>query len=304
VWENAFFGYLESIAQAKPRTAFQDEYNAQDGKLDVGQNHRIDAPSVEKWIIEHPPAGVDLAEPTIPLVNWKDRPDFELHVYTKTSEPDPDTGYNFGVQRESRNIVARGGTAPDDEENPYGGRRSPLVLRVRAPLLAEPSPRRVRRLHGRRLRTHREHVLRMAGRRVELDDELHRSELGLRPVRPRHSARHRAAGYAKIANIVAADLAGRSAAAWKLAEANAALNTAQAAFATHNYTAALQFARQAYEAVAAGAGFAGVPDQVVEPSTWTVIVPVKRGNGAGRATKAGYANGLDTTANVKRMFVK
>ena len=61
-WENAFFGYLSSIAQAKPRTLFQDEYNAQNGKLDVGQNYWIDAPSAEKWVIQNPPAGVDLTE--------------------------------------------------------------------------------------------------------------------------------------------------------------------------------------------------------------------------------------------------
>jgi hypothetical protein len=119
-----------------------------------------------------------------------------------------------------------------------------------------------------------------------------------------NTARHRAAGYAKIASIVAADVVGRPAAAGKLAEANTALNTAQAAFATHNYTTALQFARQAYEAVAAGAGLAGVPVQVLEPSTWTAIGPVKPGNGPGRAKKADYANDLDTTANVKRMFAK
>jgi len=49
-WENSFFGYLSSIATPKPRTAFQDDYNAQNGKLDVGQNNWIDGPSVEKWI--------------------------------------------------------------------------------------------------------------------------------------------------------------------------------------------------------------------------------------------------------------
>jgi hypothetical protein len=120
-WEDSFFGYLSSIAQAKPRTIYQDAYNAQNGTLDVGQNHWIDAPSVEKWIIEHPPAGVDLTKPTILFVNWKDRTDFEFHVFTKTNEPDPDTGYNFGVNRESRKFVAWGGTPPNDEENSYAG---------------------------------------------------------------------------------------------------------------------------------------------------------------------------------------
>jgi hypothetical protein len=103
-----------------------------------------------------------------------------------------------------------------------------------------------------------------------------------------NSARHHAAGYAKIANIVADDLVGIPAAAGKLAEANTALNTAQAAFATHNYATALQFARQAYHSVVAGAGLAGVDVEIVEPSTWTIVGPVKPDNGPGKAKKADY----------------
>ena len=61
-WEDQFFGYLTSIAQAKPRTLFQEQYNTQNGKADVGQNHWIDAPTVEKWIIEHPPVDLDQAD--------------------------------------------------------------------------------------------------------------------------------------------------------------------------------------------------------------------------------------------------
>jgi hypothetical protein len=54
------------------------------------------------------------------FVNWYGRKDFKFHVYTKTNEPDPDTHYNFGVQRQSRKIIAWGGTTPDDEENGLG----------------------------------------------------------------------------------------------------------------------------------------------------------------------------------------
>ena len=36
--------------------------------------------------------------------------DFKRHVYTNTDDPDPDTGYNFGKIRESRKIIAWGGT--------------------------------------------------------------------------------------------------------------------------------------------------------------------------------------------------
>jgi hypothetical protein len=39
----------------------------------------------------------------------------------QTNEPDPDTNNNFGIVRESRKIVAWGGTVPEDEENPYAG---------------------------------------------------------------------------------------------------------------------------------------------------------------------------------------
>ena len=46
-----------------------------------------------------------------------------------------------------------------------------------------------------------------------------------------------------------------------------------------------------------------MPVDVVEPSTWTVIGPVKPGNGPGaRAKKLDYAKDLNDKANVKRMF--
>jgi hypothetical protein len=548
-WEDAFFGYLSSIAQAKPRTIFQDDYNAQNGKLDVGQNHWIDAPSVEKWIIENPPAGVDLTKPTILLVNWKDRPDFEFHVYTKTNEPDPDTGYNFGQIRDSRKIVAWGGTAPNDEENPYAGAPKRLwfydlsagpetwggsydvtnadtdgdgVADYRIPNIWEYSGTPLAYDHpgfgAAPLTTDLNKVIRYVGldllfttsplyppyftanklpsqvsfdvntvegwnqvdgseqfitpdlflaeekelpsgfestltadyQDVKFDGDWNRCykqfvsdktcyndldpgyasfggfvnmfllgarhpelldgspgyeaglinwSIGTPPKSPGllgfaddnwlngtqsgvfsfvypdavaagygltttmiheyghhsslshphdgydptsgvdfgpggdtyfawlgdesnsmmsyidlnwdfsqfdrdNSARQHAAGYAKIANIVAADLVGEPAAAGKLAEADTALSTAQAAFATHNYTTALQYARQAYEAVAAGAALASVPVNVVEPSTWTIVGPVKSGNGPGKAKKAAYARDLDERANVKRMFGK
>ena len=54
-----------------------------------------------------------------------------FHTYAKTGEPDPDTGYDFGANRDTRKIVAWGGTTPDDEETGLGApRRQPrLVLR-------------------------------------------------------------------------------------------------------------------------------------------------------------------------------
>lgn len=115
-WENTFFTALEGFASPADRTLFQDIYNDQDGTRDVGQNHFIDAPTVEKWLIDHAPSGVDTRENTIFFINWWGRSDFIDHVYTKFGEPDPDTLYDFGVNRESRKIIAWGGTTRDDEE--------------------------------------------------------------------------------------------------------------------------------------------------------------------------------------------
>jgi hypothetical protein len=119
-WENSFFTALRGLATPAPRTLFQDDYNAQAGTRDVGQNHFIDAPSVEKWLIANAPAGVDTRQNTVFLINWWGRPDFVDHVYTKIGEPDPDTGYDFGIQRASRKIIAWGGTPQNDEETGLG----------------------------------------------------------------------------------------------------------------------------------------------------------------------------------------
>jgi hypothetical protein len=75
---------------------------------------------VERWLAFNSPRGVDTSEPTIFFVNWYGRDDFVHHVYTKTGEPDPDTGYDFGALRDSRKLIAWGGTPPDDEETGYG----------------------------------------------------------------------------------------------------------------------------------------------------------------------------------------
>jgi hypothetical protein len=121
-WENGFFAALRRMARPAPRTAYQDFYNEQPGTRDVGRNHFIDAPSVEKWLIDHAPPGVDTRENTIFFINWWGRADFVDHVYTKFGEPDPDTGYDFCRNREDRKIIAWGGTPPDDEETGLGRR--------------------------------------------------------------------------------------------------------------------------------------------------------------------------------------
>ncbi len=135
-FEDSFFKYLSSIAVEKPLTLFQQQYNCQNNELnDAGEcvnpasnigkviekNHWIDAPKVEKWLSYNADRiGVNTKEYTVFLINWFDRPDFKFHVYTKTDEPDPDTGYNFGEVRSSRKMVAWGGTTPDDKQSGLG----------------------------------------------------------------------------------------------------------------------------------------------------------------------------------------
>ena len=122
-FEDAFFVYLSSIAELKQTTVYQDWYNEEDARsLDVTGNNWIDAPSVEQWLADNTSSmlGVDTSNYTVFFINWWGRSDFKFHVYTKTDEPDPDTGYNFGELRDSRKVIAWGGTTPDDEESGLG----------------------------------------------------------------------------------------------------------------------------------------------------------------------------------------
>jgi hypothetical protein len=128
-FENSLFAALTGLAKPQstvdglPRTLYQEEYNNQQNNiLDVGTNYFIDAPTVEKWLIDHAPAGVDTREDTVFFINWWERPDFKFHTYTKFNEPDPDTGYDFGRNRQSRKIIAWGGTTAADEETGLGSR--------------------------------------------------------------------------------------------------------------------------------------------------------------------------------------
>jgi hypothetical protein len=125
-YEDSFFTALAGMGTPAPLVQAQKKYNKQDSNvLDIPAdgNLFIDAPSVEKWLIDHPPAGVDTERNTVFFVNWWNRNDFQFHVYTKIGEPDPDTGYDFGANRASRKIIAWGGTTPDDEETGLGAAR-------------------------------------------------------------------------------------------------------------------------------------------------------------------------------------
>ncbi len=122
-YQNRFFQQLAGFARPVEVNSVQAKYNAQqNNKLDVTANHEIDAPTVEKWLAFNPPSGVDTRENTVYLINWYDRPDFKFHVYTKTDEPDPDTGQNWGKYA-SRGLVAWGGTTAADEESGLGATR-------------------------------------------------------------------------------------------------------------------------------------------------------------------------------------
>ncbi len=135
-FENAFFGYLTSIAQPQPyESLMQYFYNQWPTRsLTVTDNSWIEGPAVEKWLGEHagPRLGVNTQQHTVFLVNWHGRADFKFHEYVKTDEVDAETGYNFGSEPDGyipepeiwfgiyQRMMGWGGTAPDDPESGNG----------------------------------------------------------------------------------------------------------------------------------------------------------------------------------------
>lgn len=110
----------ERAVDGRIRTEYQQMYNNEEhNALTVTRNYEIDGPSVEKYLVEHPPAGVDPKRDTMYLLNWWGHPGFRFHVYTKFGEPDPDTGRDNGRQQ-SRLLSAWGGTPSSDEETGFG----------------------------------------------------------------------------------------------------------------------------------------------------------------------------------------
>lgn len=108
---NRFFNYLKQIGVQGDPTVFQLAYNDQEKNvLDVnGPVLYIDAPSVESWLAGN--LNVSSQGYTVVFVNWYGRNDFKFHVYTKTDQPDIDTGFNFGDALNSRKMIAWGGTS-------------------------------------------------------------------------------------------------------------------------------------------------------------------------------------------------
>src|SRR5215213_6560015 len=106
---NRFFKYLQQTGTAGDPTDYQLAYNDQENNvLEVTSPVLyIDAPSVEKWLARNFEKEKGY---TIVFINWYSRPDFNFHVYTKNDAPDPDTDYNFGDERQTRKMIAWGGT--------------------------------------------------------------------------------------------------------------------------------------------------------------------------------------------------
>ena len=121
-FENAFFGYLSSIATPDSLNGAQIVYNRQASRaLTVTSNHTIAAVDVEKWLAVNTQSmlGVDTRQYTVFFINWFGRADFKFHLYRKSDEPDLDTGFNFGTQA-AWALMAWGGTPPDDPQSGLG----------------------------------------------------------------------------------------------------------------------------------------------------------------------------------------
>ncbi len=109
---DGLFAYLKAIGGRGARTLYQTLYNEQDRNvLDVAPSVLyVDGPQVEKWLEDNDADPSGGRGYTLYFLNWYGRDDFQFHVYTKTDEPDPDTRYNFGQLRDSRKMVAWGGS--------------------------------------------------------------------------------------------------------------------------------------------------------------------------------------------------
>ena len=125
-YEDAFFGFLAQTGVPERRMTgydisfYQYLYNLQPGRsLDITNNLVIDAPTVERWLVEHPFAGIDSNRDTLVLVNWWGRSDFRFHDYSVTGDPQSETGVDFGKAYWTR-VIAWGGTQVHDEETGFG----------------------------------------------------------------------------------------------------------------------------------------------------------------------------------------
>lgn len=129
-WTSDFYGELDRLAGAhesrETLTLYQKWYSDPANQahslrtLDESKNQWIEASKVEQYLALHAPTGVDTSKPTIYFIDRSIADGWYPHVYVKTDEPDPDTGYNFGLVRSSRKLTAWGGTTPDDQQGGLG----------------------------------------------------------------------------------------------------------------------------------------------------------------------------------------
>jgi hypothetical protein len=123
-FEDAYFTYLPTISVPCQVTGYQDYYNTQHSRsLDITNNSCIEATLAERWLAQNAPTmlGVDTGKYTIFLINWFGRSDFRFHTYAPygLSDPDPDTGFVLAGYQ-SREMIAWGGTTPNDQQNGLG----------------------------------------------------------------------------------------------------------------------------------------------------------------------------------------
>jgi hypothetical protein len=127
-YEDGFFAELtrrsrplrEVNVNRREVTCHQQAYNEQQRNVvDIPTSYVIDAVSVERWLVEHPAAGIDPRRNTVVFINWWGRRDFRFHVYTKFGEPDVDTGSENGRYC-GQMTIAGGGTGANDEETGFG----------------------------------------------------------------------------------------------------------------------------------------------------------------------------------------
>jgi hypothetical protein len=113
--ENAFFDHLADAGTVGAPDFYQSAYNAQiHNSVVVGPTVRfIDAQDTEHWLEQTAEAALNINPhgDTVFLIDWYSRPDFQFHVYTNPSNPDPDTGTDPRVSLSQPHVRAWGGTS-------------------------------------------------------------------------------------------------------------------------------------------------------------------------------------------------
>ncbi len=86
----------------------------------ITQNYLLDAAFVEKVLSQNLSSlAVDVAKPTVVLLNWWGRPDYVDHIYLDPSEPDPETGAPRGLFFINE-LAGYGATSQNDPETCLG----------------------------------------------------------------------------------------------------------------------------------------------------------------------------------------